>query len=26
LRVAQFLSPPVIYSDHAPLICDFEMR
>jgi endonuclease/exonuclease/phosphatase family metal-dependent hydrolase len=26
LRVAQFLIPPVIYSDHAPLICDFEMR
>ena len=26
LRVAQFQIPPVIYSDHAPLICDFEMR
>ena len=26
LRVVHFQIPPVLYSDHAPLICDFEMR
>ena len=26
LRVVHFQISPVLYSDHAPLICDFEMR